>query len=600
MKAVIRANGETHGLASVQLLGNNIEAYENTVPSMLSDRLRNAKFSGPENPQTGIAPEWEPNMNNMTGLACKLVPGMYLSGREAQLIHNYAEKHPNGIIQVGVPLRAGEPFELEVWARAQHRPVTVSVELRFPGCTAPEEAKGSLDIVHTHWHRCTCRLQSPGDGKATLFLLLPGDSRIVLDQVHLRPVGEPHLSKAVAEVFDQVPCPVLRFPGGCATCTYHWEHGTGPVHLRPVCDDPVFRYKMHYDFGTDEFIDLCIERNLRPFLTLNTTTATPEDAAAWARYVRNRYLERGLEIPSAYILVGNENYWIHEIGHMTPEMYVAQLREFVPPLREAYPEARIVALGEFEGRGLRGGNVPWRSVVLDQAKGLFDLLSVTRYYHSSDNLTLAESMARVANNVVNAEADLVRQVRTVREAGLDDPVGIAEWNYWTRASHNDHAGFYEPNDIRHCLFAVGYLNACCRRGEDLEFANYYSLINTMGMVHLHAGEARISDVAKVLQLYAPALPGEVLRLDLDAPALTEKSKVVEACVLRKDGACFGFLVNFSAEDSVEVTLEGLGEILEAQGLRSDAILTPVEEFTPPFRGRILTLPPSSLVRVRCS
>ena len=53
----VRGTGETLGHASRQLLSNNIEAYENTIPSMLSDRLRNAKFAGPENPQTGLAAE---------------------------------------------------------------------------------------------------------------------------------------------------------------------------------------------------------------------------------------------------------------------------------------------------------------------------------------------------------------------------------------------------------------------------------------------------------------------------------------------------------------------------------------------------------------
>lgn len=91
MQVTIRATGALLGRAGEELLGNNIEAYENTIPSMLSDRLRNAKFSGPENPLSGIAAEWEPVGNNMLGFSCRLLPGMYLSGREAQLIHNYQQ-----------------------------------------------------------------------------------------------------------------------------------------------------------------------------------------------------------------------------------------------------------------------------------------------------------------------------------------------------------------------------------------------------------------------------------------------------------------------------------------------------------------------------
>src|SRR5450756_1830801 len=77
MQAIVRATGGILGHAGAQILSNNIEAYENTIPSMLSDRLRNGKFTGPENPQTGIAAEWEPAGNTMAGFSCRLVPGMY-------------------------------------------------------------------------------------------------------------------------------------------------------------------------------------------------------------------------------------------------------------------------------------------------------------------------------------------------------------------------------------------------------------------------------------------------------------------------------------------------------------------------------------------
>lgn len=600
MQVQIRATGITLGRAGRQLLSNNIEAYENTIPAMLSDRLRNAKFSGPENAQTGVAAEWEPAMTNMTGLSCRLAPGMYMSGREAQLIHNYTEHGWVGMLQAGVQVRAGEEFEVELWGRAQHRPVTVGVELRLPGQTTPEGSKGRMTIDQAHWQRRTCRIAAPGSGGAFFQINVPGDSRIVLDQIHLRPVGQTHVSQELLDAFGQFPCAVLRFPGGCVSCSYHWEHSVGPVQLRPVCDDPVFKYKLYYDFGTDEYLALCAANDIRPFITLNTTTATPEEAAAWAAYVRQWYASRGLAIPAAYFMFGNENFGIHEIGHMTGDMYVAQLREFVPPVRAAYPEARMLAIGEYESGGLRDADTtPWRSAVIAQAADLFDTLVVTRYCWCGDSLPMPESMQCVADNVAEKDADLQRQAQTIREAKLERTLGVVEWNLWSRASHNDHVGFYEPNDIRHCLYAAGYLNAFCRLGEIVEMAHYYSLVNTMGMIHVHDGQVQYSDVVKVFNLYAPALPGEVLALKVEAPALTENSKVVDALFLRTGDACYGFLINFSASDSAEVSLEGLGTISEARGLSANAILQPVDEFVPAVSGATVTLPPMSLVRVRC-
>lgn len=600
MNVTVRSIGGVLGRASRQLLSNNIEAYENTIPSMLSDRLRNPKFAGPENPQTGVAAEWEPIGNTMTGLNCRLIPGMYLSGREAQLIHNYTQGGSSGIVQAGVHVRAGEVFDVEMWARAQHRPVRVTVELGRPGCVTPDVAKQTMVFDLAHWHRRTCRIRSEGDCDGAFFrITIPGDSRVILDQVHLRPVGQTHVSQELLDAFEKFPCPVLRFPGGCVSCTYHWEHGTGPVHLRPVCDDAVFKYKLHYDFGTDEYLELCRARGIRPFITLNTTTATPEQAAAWAGYIRNWYRSRSLTVPAAYFMFGNENYGTWEIGHMTGEMYVAQLREFVPPVRAAYPEARMLAIGQAQSGGLREGDqTPWRRTVIEKAADLFDVLVVTRYSNASDSLSLSQSMERVADSVAEKETDLRQQAQSIRDAKLSCTMGVVEWNYWTRASHNDHAGFYEPNDIRHCLYAAGYLNAFCRMGEIMEVANYYSLVNTMGMLHVHHGNVRLSDIAKVMNLYADALPGDVLAVEVSAPALTAKSRAVDANLLKRDGAVYGFLMNFSATEAAGVTLEGLSPVREARGLTAQGILEPVREFQPTIEGGTIRLPPMSLVRVK--
>ncbi len=336
-------------------------------------------------------------------------------------------------------------------------------------------------VLHLH----TCHIAVPGTGEAFFQINVPGDSRVIIDQVHLRPVGQTHVSQ-----------------------------------------------------------------------------------------------------------------YLHEIGHMTGEMYAAQLREFVPPLRAVYSEARILAIGEFESAGLREEDVTsWRSVVIGKAADLFDTLVVIRYSFGPDNLPLVKSLECVADNVAVKEADLHRQAQSIRDAKLDCTMGIVEWNYWTRASHNDHAGFFEPNDIRHCLYAAGYLNAFCRMGDILEVTNYYSLVNTMGMIHVHDGRVQFSDVVKVFSLYSPALPGEVLELEVDSPPLTGKSKAVDANFICADKATYCFLINYSVNETAEVLVEGFGEITKATGLRADNILTPVEAFQPVFAGRAITLPPMSLVRV---
>lgn len=105
MKTTISVTDKRVARATELIIGNNIEAYENTVPRMLSNRLRNPKFAGPGNHQTGIAPEWEPIGNTMQTFSARLIPGVYLSGREAQQIHNFSENSTQGILQHGVTVR---------------------------------------------------------------------------------------------------------------------------------------------------------------------------------------------------------------------------------------------------------------------------------------------------------------------------------------------------------------------------------------------------------------------------------------------------------------------------------------------------------------
>ena len=201
-------------------------------------------------------------------------------------------------------------------------------------------------------------------------------------------------------------------------------------------------------------------------------------------------------------------------------------------------------------------------------------------------------MPAVAKAVAGKEADLQQMAQDIRATGLPKTLGVVEWNLWTRASHNDHAGFFEPNDIRHCLYAAGLLNIFCRLGEILEIANYYSLINTMGMLHMKNGHVTFSDVVKVFNLYAPALPGEVLATTVAVP------KLVDALFLRSAGQTYGFLVNFNHDQPAEVAVTGSGPSRDAVGLTASQILEPVQEIAVAVKGTTVVVPPMSLIRVK--
>jgi len=595
MQTTLRSTGNIQHHASELLLGNNIEAYENTIPSLLSDRLRNPKFAGPEHHQTGLAPEWEPCGNNMPGYICKLVPGMFLSGAESQLVRNFMESGDCEIIQTGVCFHAGEELEVEIWARAMHRPVQLTLGIRESYANGKWYDMQKVTVDRAHWHRYTARLRCPvEDANGTFSIFISPDSAILLDQVHLRPVDEPLVSQAFLAAFAQLLCTVLRFPGGCVSCSYHWESGIGPAHLRPVQDDPTFKWKVHYDFGTDEYLELCSARGMRPFITLNTTSATAAAAAAWAGYVRQWYVDRALPVPEAYFMLGNENDCMHEQGHMTGEMYVTQLRDFSPALRRAYPEARLIAIGRFEESfPLRAGHgTTWRPRLLAEVPELFDLFAVGYYATVYQRSPLREIAAEILTHLRAMETMILEAAKSMRDGGKSPAINIYEWNLWCTATHNDRRGFFEPMDMRHCLFAAGVMGMLCRQADVVEVANHYSLVNTMGTLRVHNGRAECTDIVKVFQLYADALPGAVLEVQqLDA------EDTLQVTIIERDNHVYAFLINWHCDEAATVHLEEYGPIQQATGLRAVEIESPVEIFTLEFTDHSVTVPPLTIVRV---
>ena len=254
----------------------------------------------------------------------------------------------------------------------QYHPVTLRAGLRPLDAGKPEYCSAQLSVCKPYWHELTATFDiTTDDDEAVFFLNLPEVGMVWIDQIHLRPAGMGDVRTDVLAAFDTLDIPVLRFPGGCISTSYHWKKGTGPRHLRPEEHDPVFKFSLHYDFGTDEYLEYCFSRGITPQITVNVGTGTPAEAAEWAAYVAQWYRDHGVEPPLAYWQIGNEHYGAWEIGSMSGEEYVEVLRDFVPGIKAHYPNARIIALGVEDGElMMQGQRAPWRAPVLEKAADL--------------------------------------------------------------------------------------------------------------------------------------------------------------------------------------------------------------------------------------
>ncbi|MDD5678720.1 MAG: hypothetical protein PHW60_12155, partial [Kiritimatiellae bacterium] len=473
---------------SMYLMGHNIATFNLPVMGMLSDRLMNPKFAG--NP-SGAASPWVGSSLSAGGM----------SGHTHQLL----QRTGSSVGQYGIRIYAGETLEVELWAKVRHGPVNLEVAVKSPSTRRPAYAKKAINIATAYWKKYSISFDIPvTDANAGFWLTLLDENGVLfIDQVHLRPAGQPHLDPKAIEAVKSLSPTILRF-----SLTGSLEHCRGPIHLRPPgCD-----------FGIDEYLNLCREANITPQLLLNISD-TPEAASALARYCREFYENQGLPPPHIFFQMGNEQYAAHEGSHMTGEMYVELLRVFVPPVKKEYPNSAIIGIGyPYSGAYGTRGNTPWRELVLDRATGLVDLIS-NHYYKGQWQETFAGQLQNAVDSVRKIKDDLLKMIADIRARNLATRIAVTEWNYWLHANNaiccncrHPLDAIDEPMDPNHSLFVAGMLQMMAELGEHVEISNYYELLNGLSAITNYAGYYHETPVAEIFRFYRPAFPGEYVEL----------------------------------------------------------------------------------------
>lgn len=598
MHVSINCRGVPGKIIPSRLLGQNLEVVSRVVNGLMSDRLSNPKFRGPVNPATGLAPGWQSNSPNYFGFRHELTRGLSLSGEESQLLQNYSGNTGGGIVQTGRWVRAGEKLEVVVWALAQHRPVTLKVGIRslVRGSSAYDAA--TLEVNAAYWKQYKAWLRAPcNDDQAVFFCNLETEGMVWIDQIHLRAADEGLLRKELFDKIHTLQIPVLRFPGGCISTNYHWRYGIGPDHLRPALPDPVFHEDMSYEFGTDEYLNLCVATNIQPHITINIGSGTPDEAGEWAAYCADWFRKRNLDLPLMYWQMGNEHYGAWELGNMTGDMYADALREYVPAVRANYPKARIIALGVDYGGGLKPEDRPlWRKPVLDKAGDLIDLLALQLYCGTYDE----DSRTR-HTKVFQRAGEIAGQIQSVitdcRSRGLNINVAMTEWNMWLYGTWYNEKGFIEPYDIQHGLYVSAMLNHYIRLSPDLELAEFYNLVNNMGIFVSKGPCVEETFLAEVFRLYRPAFPGKIVPVSIEAPVLVDDVSTVDAMCLKTDKDAWLFVANRSLDQSAEVTLKGLPKIIDVKMYSGDKPERYFKEISAETADNRFQMPPLAFARV---
>jgi alpha-L-arabinofuranosidase len=285
-------------------------------------------------------------------------------------------------------------------------------------------------------------------------------------------------------------------------------------------------------------------------------------------------------------------------------MYVQTLREFVPGIRKGYPGARIIALGQKSCFSPDGGDTGWRSIVLDQAEPeLYDLIDVHSYSgvpHDAKGPARQDALVNAADNLSRVVSSAAEDLAARGLDKLGKTVAITEWNLWHTACHHDGKGFCEQYDVEHGLFTALTLNHWMRMGDKLELANFYNLLNVMGIIISKGSRFEETCVVDVFKLYRQALPGTVVPVDVQGPVIDGGVSPAVDAVCIKGASTHVFLINRDAQCAVEFQLPAeLGrpvQVLTLSGKTSaDAALVATSGVASPDRG--IALPPLSITRV---
>ena len=431
---------------------------------------------------------------------------------------------------------------------------------------------------------------------------------------------------------------VVRWPGGNFASGYHWRDGVGPPTQRPTRHDLAWDAVETNAFGTEEFLALCRRLGAEPYLALNASTGTLDEALEWVEYcngtaplpeVARRRAGPHPEPNDVRLWgIGNENYGWWQHGHTSADRYAEVAREWAKLLRWAEPRAEVVAVG--------APDPDWNWTVLRDAVRFIDLLSLHFYWHGGG----ADPYASTLAGPIASEARLVDTFHLAQAARARErcrhPVRIAvdEWGVWSRtagplldATDPAHGNeirrqglsarsaidttFEEPYDLKDALAHASWLHVLWRHPEKVGLAAEAQMVNVLAPIHAgpdsvfrhtifwplafaarYAGPVSL-DVRVVTdgRVEAPGVAGGELPV-LDAGATYDPDS----------GRLHLSLVNRSRDAAVSVVLDGVGgeaelfQLGDSDPFTGNTVDAPDRVGPRSWTGRVdgkLTLPPAS-------
>lgn len=439
----------------------------------------------------------------------------------------------------------------------------------------PLQAKVEIDTLHPR-------------GEASPFLLgqfIEHLERCIYDGIWTRDGSS--LRQDTLELMKKMKIPMLRYPGGNFASGYHWEDGIGPKEKRPIRKDDAWLAQEINQVGTDEFLSLCEELDIEPYLCVNDGSGTAEEAARWVAYCNSpedteqgrKRAENGHAQPYnvKYWGVGNEVWGKWQIGTTSAKDYVLRMKQFVHAMKAVDPTIKIIVVGN--NPLTDDPNDPdslWNKEVLAAADE-FDHISWHIYQPEQDSWKESYDPQSLFASVCAAPLDFAaiidRVYHQIQESAGKGRVTqcIDEWNLWLPPLPGAKSMHQVTYTMRDCLYVAGIISALYKNYDKVDIANLAQLVNVLPLIKTNETQAIATSIYYPFVL-AAELCENVLPVKVDSSTFNSEiiGKNVQshqnvpyldaiATADAESEECTLLLLNRSSEKRIKVELDLNGE-----------------------------------------
>lgn len=256
------------------------------------------------------------------------------------------------------------------------------------------------------------------------------------------------------ELIDQASLPlekslnlgVVRYPGGLRADEENWQK------TLKAKDNNV---------DTDEFLGWCEQTHSTPLFTANVGDGTPEQAAAWVKYVNQT--RKGPKVKLWEIgneIYGNWHRYYEKWGKDGGVNYGKAVRAYVKAMKAVDPTIKISAVWMLGG--------PWNQAVFKEVADVVDAVSVHHYAQNAGSES-DEALLAVSSESDALMREVKKQVDRLGVKGKSYEIWLTEWN-----SVDSNPG---PQILQHvnALFVADYLGHLAE--SPIQMANLWAMYN---------------------------------------------------------------------------------------------------------------------------